>query len=219
MRTSAPAGLKVACSRFVPDPTLVVGGRYRPAPVITALLAGLLCAQPSFAQKKPKPPQTEKERRAYCASLSESKRRQTEICKTDEERKVDEQQKRLDEQAEKEKPTHSSFLRKFHLDGLWIPTSMGTGQYGLIGTHLDVASVGRLHFFGPPGMMMVVEHAEDGWRIKPSLTWGVSVFMADVRLPGARHRAQLFFNLTKSWSAGTFDAGRDMAGLSLAWKK
>lgn len=217
---SAPADSSVACPPFTSDPTPIVVGRCRPALIITALVAGLLSAQPSFAQKKQKAPQTARERDAYCKSLSESKRRATEICKTEEERLADARQKRLDELAEKEKPTHSSFLRKFHLDGLWIPTSLGMGQYGVIGTHLDVASVGRLHFFGPPGMMMVLEHSEEGkWRIKPSLTWGVSVYMVDVRLPGATQRAQLFFNVTKSWSAGTFDAGRDMAGLSLAWKK
>jgi hypothetical protein len=193
--------------------------RLRPALVVAVCVVTWLLPQPSFAQKKSKLPQTEAERVAYCAKLSESKRRETDICKTDEERRADARQKRLDEQAEKERPSHSSFLQKFHLDGLWIPTSMGTGQYGLIGTHLDVASVGRVHFFGPPGMMMVLEHVGDSWRIRPSLTWGVSVYMADVHLPGASHPAQLFFNLTKSWSAGNFDAGRDMAGLSLAWKK
>jgi hypothetical protein len=217
---NAPAGSLVKCPAFTSDLTPIVAGRHRPLLITAALVAGLFVAQPAFAQKKPKAPQTTEEREAYCASLSESKRRQTEICKTEEERLADARQKHLDELAEKEKPTHTSFLRKFHLDGLWIPTSLGLGQYGLIGTHLDVASVGRVHFFGPPGMLMMLEHSEDGkWHIKPSLTWGVSVYMADVRLPGATHSAQLYFNLTKSWSAGTFETGRDMAGLSLAWKK
>jgi hypothetical protein len=186
---------------------------------LAALVACLFFAQPLFAQDRDAPPQGAREREAYCRALAESKRRQTEVCKTDEERRVDARQKRLDEQAEKEKPTHTSFLRKLHLDGLLIPTSMGTGQYGIIGTHLDVASIGRLHFFGPPGMMLVVQHTDDGWRIKPSLTWGVSVYLAEVRIPGARQNSQLFFNVTKSWSGGSFDAGRDMAGLSLTWKK
>jgi hypothetical protein len=208
----------VSSPHWPSEPTLGFS-RLRPALIIAVCVAAWLCPQPSFAQKKFKPPQSEAERVADCAKLSESKRRETDICKTAEEREADARQKRLDEQAERERPSHSSFLRKFHLDGLWIPTSMGTGQYGVIGTHLDVASVGRVHFFGPPGMMMVLERSGGGWRVRPSLTWGVSVYMADVHLPGASHPAQLYFNLTKSWSAGNFDAGRDMAGLSLAWKK
>ena len=161
------------------------------AALIAAVSVACLWPQPALAQKKAKAPQTEAERVAFCAKLSESKRRETEICKTDEERREDARQKHLAELAEKEKPSHSSFLQKFHLDGLWIPTSMGTGQYGVIGTHLDVASVGRVHFFGPPGMMMVLERAGDGWRIHPSLTWGVSVYMVDVHLPGQNRPAQL----------------------------
>ena len=213
------SGFQVVCPVFRSDSTIDVVTRCRPALVAGTLLAALLCAEPAFAQKK-STPKNEGERLEYCASLSESKRRQTEICKTEEERSADARQKRLDELAEKEKPSHTSFLRKLHLDGLWIPTSMGTGQYGLIGTHLDVASVGRIHFFGPPGVILVLERAENGgWRVKPSLTWGVSVFLAEVRLPGAEKHSQLFFNMTKSWSAGSFSTGRDMAGLSLAWKK
>ena len=178
-----------------------------------------LVASPGFAQPHRSEPRSEQERQAACASMPEAKRRQTDECKTVEERREDARREREREIAEREKPTHSSFLRKLHLDGLWIPTSTGTGQYGLIGTHIDVASAGRLHFFGPPGMMLVLENTDGGWKVKPVLTWGVSVFIGDVRLPGQKSQAQLFFNLTKSWSAGNFQVGRDMAGLSLTWKK
>lgn len=211
----------MACPQPARSLSGVSVGRYRLAPIVTVLLACLLCASPLFAQKRKAPRSlTEAERQKYCASLSESKRRQTDICKTEEERAEDARQQHLKEQAEKEKPTRTSFLQRMHLDGLWIPTSTGVGQYGLIGTHLDVASIGRVHLFGPPGMMMVLERAEDGgWRVRPELTWGVSLYLSDVRFPGSKHHAQLFFNLTKAWSATNFQTGRDMAGLSLSWKK
>jgi hypothetical protein len=176
-------------------------------------------SQPALAQKKPKEPRTEAERVSVCSAMPEAERRQTEFCKTEEERREDAQQKRRKELEEKEKQTRTSFIRKLHLDGLWIPTSTGTGQYGLIGTHIDVASAGRLHFYGPPGLMLVLEQVDGGWRVKPVMTWGVSIFISDIHLPGQKSNAQLFFNLTKSWSAGSFQAGRDMAGLSLTWKK
>ena len=163
--------------------------------------------------------ETPAERRQTCESMKEERRRQIDRCKTQEEKDADAQAERRREQAEREKPTRTSFLRRLHLDGLWIPTSTGVGQYGVIGTHLDVGSVGRLHFFGPPGLMLVTEKTEDGWRLRPSLTWGISLFIGGVRLPGAKDEAQLYFNFAKSWTAGNMQAGRDLAGLSLSWKK
>jgi hypothetical protein len=179
----------------------------------------LLVAQPAFAQRVQRPPESRAERAAYCAKLPESKRRQTDICKSPEEREEDAREARRKELDELERPTHTSFIRKLYLDGLWIPTTMGTGQYGLVGTHLDVVSAGRLHVFGPPGLMLVAESTGNGWRLKPSLTWGFSVLIGDVRLPGSKSKPQLFFNMAKSWSAGNFQLGRDLAGLSLSWKK
>jgi hypothetical protein len=198
------------------EPTIVT--RHLVSSLGLSLLLLTFLAQPALAQKPKKAPPTEVERQAVCAALPEVERRTTDFCKTEEERREDAQEQRRKELQEKEKPTRTSFLRKLHLDGLWIPTSTGTGQYGLIGTHIDVASAGRLHFYGPPGMMLVLEKTDGGWRVKPAMTWGVSVFIGEVRLPGQKENAQLFFNLTKSWSAGSFQAGRDMAGLSLTWK-
>ena len=163
--------------------------------------------------------ETPAERRQSCASLREERRRQIDRCKTQEERDADAQEKRRKEEAERERPSRTSFLRRLHLDGLWIPTSTGAGQYGVIGTHLDVGSIGRLHFFGPPGLMLVTEQTEDGWRLRPAFTWGISVFIGGVQLPGAKDKAQLYFNFAKTWTAGNMQTGRDLAGLSLSWKK
>src|SRR5262245_20188854 len=55
---------------------------------------------------------TEQDHDAYCASLPEDERRRTEVCKTPEERAEDAAYKRVvEEREEKEKPTHSSFLK------------------------------------------------------------------------------------------------------------
>jgi hypothetical protein len=185
------------------------------------LLVALFLALPSVAsaQKRQRTPKPVEDPETYCASLPEETRRQTEICKTPSEQRIDDQERRRKEAEERERPTHTSFLRKFHLDGLWVPTSIGSGQYGLIGTHLDVAALGRVHLFGPPGMMLVLQHEEGKWSVHPALTYGVSIYMTDVRLPGATRSAQLYFNLAKSWSAGNFQIGRDLAGLSLSWKE
>jgi hypothetical protein len=193
-------------------------GRRWSAAASTSLAAVLFLASPAAAQQKPDP-KSVKDPESYCASLTEEKRRETDICKTQAERDEDAQKKRWQEAEDRERNKHSSFLRKFHLDGAWIPTQVGgVGQYGVIGTHLDVASVGRVHLFGPPGMMLLLEkNAEGSWKIRPALTYGVSVYLTEV--PWGSSHAQLYFNLAKTWSTGSFQSGQDLAGLSLSWKK
>lgn len=154
-----------------------------------------------------------------CASLPEKKRRATEICKTDEERREDEYQRRVAERLEKEKPTRTSFLRWLHIDGLWAPTTWGTGTIGLVGTHVTIANVGRVNFFGPPGVMLLLEDTGEGRQVRPAMTWGISVYLADFRSPGTNNTAQLFLNLAKAQTFGDQRSGMDLAGLSITWKK
>src|SRR5262245_5437562 len=161
---------------------------------------------------------TEDQRPARCASLPEEKRRKTEECKTEEERRDDAQQKRREEAAEKEKPKHSSFWRWVHVDGLSLPTASGVGAYGLVGTHVSVANIGRVYFYGPPGVMLLLEDAGDSRRLAPAISWGFDIYLSDFRFPGTERTAQLYVNLTKCWIAG-YEGGVDMFGLSVSWKK
>jgi hypothetical protein len=192
------------------------------ANALPAAIIFSLVALNSYAddKKKPEPPKDPVARAEYCAALPEEERREIKECKTQAERDEDDQKKRIKEIEDRERGNKSSFFRKFMIDGLWVPMS-GGGQYGLIGTHLDVASVGRLHLFGPPGVLMVMEKTENGGsRLRPAWTWGVSIYLIEFEFPGSNgRRAQMFFNLAKSWSAGDARAGRDLCGLSLAWKK
>src|SRR5690242_14262399 len=57
--------------------------------------------------------------------------------------------------AEHEKVTHTSFLSRLHLDGLWSTTSSDIRYYGLIGSHISLVDVGRVQFFGPPGILLL----------------------------------------------------------------
>jgi hypothetical protein len=161
----------------------------------------------------------DKEKQVDCAALPEKARRATEACKTDEERREDEYQKRVAERLEKEKPTKTSFLKWLHFDGLWAPTTWGAGTFGLVGTHVTIANVGRVNFFGPPGVMLLLENYDGVRSIRPAMTWGVSVYLADFQPPGAGHRAQLFLNLAKAQTFGSGQGGMDLAGLSITWKK
>src|SRR5262245_11505486 len=117
------------------------------------LMGVLLASAPRrvFAQETPPqtPPETQKQPTAeqerikrYCASLSETKRRQTEMCKTPAEQREDEYQKRQKEAEEKEKSKNSSFLKWIHTDGLWLPGNARAGLYGLAGVHVAVANIG-----------------------------------------------------------------------------
>jgi hypothetical protein len=159
------------------------------------------------------------QREVPCASLSESERLKTERCLTDEERIKAEQEKRQREAQQREKATHSSFLRWVHVDALWIPAASGNQTFGLVGTHLAVANVGRIYFYGPPGVILLRQPNGHGWSYRPGFSWGFSVYLTEAKVPGTTHHARLFFNLTKVWTQGDYRTGMDMAGLSVTWKK
>lgn len=184
------------------------------------LSIAILISANGFAQEpRTTPDPGDSKQDTYCKALPEQKRRATEACKTDEERREDEYQRRVKERLEREKPTHSSFLKWLHVDGLWAPTTLGTGTFGMIGSHVTIANVGRVNFFGPPGVMLLLEDAGGSHRIRPAITWGISVYLIDFRPPGAHHMAQLFLNLAKAQTFGDARTGMDLAGLSITWKK
>jgi hypothetical protein len=152
--------------------------------------------------------------------MPEPERRRTEACKTDEERREDAYQKRLKEIAERETPSHSSFLRWMHLDALWIPTTLGgPTTFGLVGTHITVGDIKGTHVFGPPGVMLVLDDDGVSRTLRPAITWGVSVHVLDFRTPGTNRDTQLYVNLTKVWTMGGYSSSLDMVGMSFTWKK
>jgi hypothetical protein len=171
-------------------------------------------------QERQAPEQKEKpQREVDCESLPERMRRATEACKTEEERRDDEYQKLVAARLEKEKPTKTSFLKWLHVDGLWAPTTLGAGTFGMVGTHVTIANVGRVNFFGPPGVMLLLENRDGGRSIRPAMTWGISVYLIDFKPPATDHTAQLFLNLAKAQTFGAGRTGMDLAGLSITWKK
>jgi hypothetical protein len=135
------------------------------------------------------------------------------------------QQQTQTARADKEKLTKTSFLSRVHLDGLWSTTSSDVRFYGLVGSHISLVDVGRVQFFGPPGVLLLsVPDGAGSRQIKVGYTWGMSVRLADVRLFGPHKNATLFLSVTKCWMVGSnFDrlasGGFDIAGLSLAPRK
>jgi hypothetical protein len=129
------------------------------------------------------------------------------------------------QQIDAEKPKHSSFLTRVHLDGLWSTTQSGVRFYGLIGSHVSLVDVGRLQVFGPPGILLLsVPDAEGSRRITLGYTWGLSLRLTDVRLFGPTKDKTLFLNLSKVWiaSGATEQAtsrGYDIIGFSIAPRK
>jgi hypothetical protein len=154
-----------------------------------------------------------------CASLDEKERRRTERCKTDEERREDDLAKREKERAERERPTKTSLLTWIHTDALWTESSSGASMFGIVGVHLAVANVGRVYFFGPPGVMLVSEETPDGRTWRGRFTWGVGFHLFDFRAPSTSRRARLFLNVAKVWSGTDYRTGADMVGLSVSWKE
>lgn len=121
-------------------------------------------------------------------------------------------------------PSHSSFLTRVHIDGLWTTSPSGGRFYGIIGSHMSLVDVGRLQVFGPPGVMLLsVPDGTGSRRITLGYTWGVSVRLMDVRLFAPTKNMTLFLNVSKVWLDAGDDQGKlrgfDIAGFSIAPRK
>ena len=135
------------------------------------------------------------------------------------------QQQTQTARASKEKITKTSFLSRVHLDGGWTTTSSDVRFYGLVGSHISLVDVGRVQFFGPPGVLLLsVPDGTGSRQIRVGYTWGMSVRLADVRLFADRKNATLFLTVSKCWTVGSNvdrlgTGGFDIAGLSIAPRK
>jgi hypothetical protein len=124
-----------------------------------------------------------------------------------------------------EKVVKDSFMTRVHLDGLWTTTSTDVRMYGLVGSHISLVDVGRVQFFGPPGVIVLSVPTSRGTReLRAGYTWGISVRLTDVRLFAPSKNLTLFLTVTKVWVMGgpvdrLAPGGFDIAGFSLAPRK
>lgn len=124
--------------------------------------------------------------------------------------------------AAAEKRVKDTFLTRVHLDGLWMSTSTDYRMYGLVGSHISLVDVGRVQFFGPPGVLLLsVPDGRGSRELRTGYTWGLSVRLSDVRLFAPSKNLTLFLSVTKVWVNGPPTAGFpggnfDIAGFSLA---
>jgi hypothetical protein len=129
------------------------------------------------------------------------------------------------ERADHERIQKNTFFSRIHLDGLWTTTSTDARFYGLVGSHISLVDVGRVQFFGPPGVILLsIPDGRGSREIRMGYTWGMSVRLADVRLFASTKNLTLFLSMTKVWMVGsTYDrlqmGGFDLAGFSLAPRK
>jgi hypothetical protein len=132
--------------------------------------------------------------------------------------------KRQQERMAAEKPRKTSFLDRVHLDVLGMPPQIGDlSMVGIVGGHITIAEVGRVHFYGPPGVLVVARSPDSSesrrWTASTAFTWGVSIRLTDFHMGNTPRRTTLFLNLTKVWVFGGLNSGTDFVGLSFAWKK
>jgi hypothetical protein len=120
---------------------------------------------------------------------------------------------------QRETSPRSLFRKWVHLDVMWIPPSNNVDAFGIIGTHLAIANIGRLYIYGPPGVMLIRQRNGGEWMLRPAFTWGFSFYLTEFSIPGWEQEAQLFANVTKVWTEGDQRNGIDMVGLSLTFKK
>jgi hypothetical protein len=129
--------------------------------------------------------------------------------------------------ADKEKLHKGTLWTRLHIDGLWTTTSTDARLYGIVGSHISLVDVGRVQFFGPPGVIVLsVPDGRGSRELKMGYTWGMSVRLGDVRLFAPSKNFTLFLTMTKVWivGGGAYDRlnpsmnGFDIAGFSLAPK-
>jgi hypothetical protein len=123
-----------------------------------------------------------------------------------------------------EKIVKDSFLTRVHIDGLWTTTSTDVRMYGLVGSHISLVDIGRVQFFGPPGVIVLSVPGPRGREIRAGYTWGMSVRLRDIRLFSPTKNMTLFLTMSKVWlTGGTYDklapGGFDIAGFSIAPRK
>ena len=122
----------------------------------------------------------------------------------------------IKERMEKEKgPSKSRFFEKVHVDALWIPGQTDAKFLGVVGAHLTVIEMGRVHLFGPPGVMVL---RSDG-QIRTALTWGFSLYLTQFKLPGTKSELALFGDFARAWTFGDYRTGTDLIGMSVAWRR
>jgi len=196
------------------------GSRHLAAAIVffTAFAGG-----PLLAQDAPGEPQDHDADADACAQDSASANAEADTpdtCRSDEQKARDAAYQRVvKERLEREKPPHSSFPKWLHTDAFWMPTALGVSTYGVVGAHVVVANIERIYFYGPPGVMLVLDDSTGRRRVRPGLTWGVSILLFDLHIPGAQRTAQIYFNMAKCWTNGPYADAVNLAGLSLAWKK
>jgi hypothetical protein len=124
-----------------------------------------------------------------------------------------------------EKPPHSSFLTRLHFDGMWSTTSTHARLYGIVGSHMSLVDIGRLQFFGPPGVMLLtVPDGYGGRRVAVGYTWGLSVRLGDVRMGAPTKNMTVFINVSKVFlgsaeTAAGSSRAYDIVGFSIAPRK
>jgi hypothetical protein len=134
-------------------------------------------------------------------------------------------QRTLAVRADQEKVHKSSFFSRVHLDGLWSTTSSDMRYYGLVGSHISLVDVGRVQFFGPPGILLLrMPDVNGSHQIRIGYTWGLSVRLFDFPLFGSEKNTTMFLSIAKCWTVGNAmdslnPGGFDIAGFSIAPRK
>jgi len=113
-------------------------------------------------------------------------------------------------------------LRHLHYDGMWTNSQNGPRVYGLVGTHLTLAQMGRWYFWGPPGVLLLKQ--PDG-RTDVRITLGVDFLVGDLPI-GYGRRLPIYVSVAKAMDKHemralqhNINAGMDMVGLSISLRR
>ena len=115
-------------------------------------------------------------------------------------------------------------LKHVHYDGGWTNSQAGPRVYGVFGTHLTMATVGRFYVWGPPGVLLV-KRPEGPMEVR--MTWGIDFLIADIPMPfGQGRKVPLYLSVVKAFDKNEqqalekrINAGMDMIGFSVSIKR
>jgi hypothetical protein len=131
----------------------------------------------------------------------------------------------FDQRLLKDKSKFSIFFERIHLDGAAMMGSNQQSLFGIAGVHITLVSMGRVHFYGPPGVLFISVRNRNGSRVvEPWFSWGVSLELGKFRLPTNGDILKVHLNVTKNWKWGGESIyvarnGVDMMGVGVSWAR
>jgi hypothetical protein len=124
-------------------------------------------------------------------------------------------------QQRKDERRHTKFFERIIFDGAHMVSSKNSHKQpiGYVGMHVSLFHIGRVHLFGPPGVLVL---KNPNGQIKYAFSYGASIALKHFPFSQTK-TAVIYANLMKVWlhnpeSTEAMRSGLDMVGISISFK-